>query len=162
MSVTQRWVRKLPWKMQSILFSGLRGPDTGHHPAVKQVSKWMRAVSQENADPTKAYMNNITLPEVGELEKELEFCAAHYVHHFADALRVIAHGHPERRVRQQAFAYHLYVAEELFHFLPEHPDIFAWRHRDKRDGEDRAPEKPWDDRGWTHAHAGRRFQDGHP
>lgn len=161
--VTLPWVARLPWKMQSILFSGLRGPDTGHCPDIKQVVKWMRAVSQEDADPTKSYMSNPTMPPVEALEKELEFCSAHFVHHFADALRVIAHGHPDQHVRTQAFRRHLYIAEELFHFVPEEPEIFAWRHRDRPSGVgDTSPQKPWNDRAWADQRAGRIEGSPHP
>ena len=148
-AVIQDWVRELPWKQQSILFSGLRGPDHALLPKIKQVSKWMRAVSQHNADPSKPYMNEIDLPEPDELEKELEHSPCHFVHHFADALAVIAYSHPGLAIRRIAYRYHYYVAEEIFHFIPEPPAIFAWRHRDKKDGVDPDPEAPYDDRPWV-------------
>ena len=147
-SVTLSWVQELPWKQQSILFSGLRGPDHDYCPNIKEVAKWMRSVTQENADPSKPYMNEIFLPPVEELEKELEHSPCHFVHHFADALAVIAYSHPDEGVRLIAFGYHYYIAEEIFHFVPESPDIFKWRHRDKPGGVDTAPEKPYDDRPW--------------
>jgi hypothetical protein len=143
-SVVLPWVTKCSWKEQSILFSGLRGPDHALLTNVKQVSKWMRAVSQENADPSKPYMNNIQLPLASAMEKELEHSPCHFVHHFADALAVIAYNHPDQKVQRQAFAYHHYIAEELFHFLPESPDLFRWRHRDKPNGEDSEPTPPED------------------
>lgn len=148
-SVCQLWVRQLPWKVQSILFSSLRGPDQALLPNIKQVSKWMRSVTQHNADPSKPYMNNVVLPEPEDLEKELEHSPCHFVHHFADGLAIIAYNHPERTTRAVAYRFHYYIAEEIFHFLPEHPEIFAWRHRDKKDGVDQQPEPPFDDRAWT-------------
>jgi hypothetical protein len=139
-SVVQPWVAELPWKMQSILFSGLRGPDQEFLQHTKQVSKWMRAVSQHNADPSKPYMNNIHLPTHPDDQqvfyKELEHCPCHFVHHFLDALAVIAYGHPEPKVSLLAAEIHYDVAEELFHFVPEMPEIFCLRHRDKKQGED--------------------------
>lgn len=150
-SVVQDWVHQLPWKQQSILFSGLRGPDQVFLKQVKQVSKWMRAVSQNNADPSKSYMNDIVLPAPEALEKELEHLPCHFVHHLADGLAVIAYGHPEREVREYAYSIHAYIAEEIFHFIPEPPGIFAWRHRDKRGGKDEQSDKPYDDRPWMHA-----------
>lgn len=150
LSVVQPWVAECSWKEQSILFSGLRGPDHAYLPAIKQVSKWMRSMCQHNADPTKPYMNEIELPEPYILEKELEHSFAHFVHHFADALAVIAYNHPDEWVRSKAYSYHYYIAEELFHFIPEPPEVFKWRHRDKPDGTDPQPEKPLDDREWVH------------
>jgi hypothetical protein len=134
--VLQPWVASVPFKCQSILLSGLRGPDQALHPKIKQVSKWVRAVSQINADPSKPYMNNIRLPEPEELEKELEHCYVHFVHHFADALAVIAYWHPDRSTALTAAQYHHYIAEELFHFRPEPRDVFIMRHRNKLNGVD--------------------------
>lgn len=151
-SVVQDWVSQLSWKMQSILFSSLRGPDQALHKNIKQVSKWMRAVSQHNADPSKPYMNMIQLPHIESLEKELEHCFVHFVHHFADGLAVIAYHHPEGEVRAYAARLHYYIAEELFHFVPEHPETFKLRHRDKIDGKDPGREA-WE----THAGAVKQY-----
>lgn len=156
------WVTRLPWKQQSILLSGLRGPDQDYLPNVKQVSKWMRAVSQNNADPSKGYMNTIELPKLEALGKELEHSPCHFVHHLADALAVIAYGHPVPAVQRVAYAIHTYIAEEVFHFIPEPPAIFRWRHRDKPDGIDHEPVKPFDDRPWVSAQLDREQGDPHP
>lgn len=161
-SVVQLWVSECSWKQQSILFSGLRGPDHALLPNIKQVSKWMRFVSQNNADPSKPYMNEIELPEPKALEKELEHSYVHFVHHFADALAVIAYNHPDEEVRKTAYSYHYYIAEELFHFIPEPSSIFQWRHRDKPDGIDKQPEKPYEDRWWVHDLLPSTYQHDHP
>lgn len=134
--VLQDWVTMLPWKQQSILISGMRGPDEPTLPATKKVNRWLRTVSQQNADPTKDYMRDDGLPEPLELCDELEFLTSHYVHHLADALAVVAYGHPTAGIAAQAARYHYRIAEELFHFQPEDPDTFRLRHRDKPDGKD--------------------------
>ncbi len=131
-SVLQPWVEKVPWKQQSILFSGLRGPDHAACPNIKRVSRWMRMVSQKNADPSKPYMDTGGgLPECEALNEELEFASCHFVHHFADALRVIALHHPDPAVKGYAWTLHEYVADEIFHFVPESDAVFLTRHRDK-------------------------------
>lgn len=133
-SVLQSWVETIPWKQQSILFSGLRGPDDQNCRAVKKVTKWMRAVSQNNADPLKGYMQVTGLPapiEGGDLDTELERLPVHFVHHFADALRVIACHHPDPMTWSYAESIHNFIAEELFHFIPEAREVFLHRHRDK-------------------------------
>lgn len=135
-SVVQSWLEELPWKQQSILFSGLRGPDAPNVPAIKAVNRWMRTVTQHNADPSKDYMREHALPDELELCAELEFLPCHYVHHFADALAVIAYGHPEEEIAMVAGTLHFRIAEELFHFLPEAAPTFWMRHRDKPDGVD--------------------------
>lgn len=134
--VLQDWLRKVGWKQQSILFSGLRGPDKDGCPALKVVNRWMRTVTQHNADPSKPYMRAGELPDPYVVCEELEFLPCHYVHHLADALAVIAYGHPDAVVVQYAAEMHFRIAEELFHFVPEQPFVFRLRHRDKPDGAD--------------------------
>ncbi len=134
--VVQDWVSRLPWKMQSILFSSLRGPDQEFLANIKMVSKWMRSVTQNNADPSKPYMNGISLPEPEQLFKELEHCPCHFVHHFLDGLAIIAYHHPIQIVAEYAAKVHYRCAEEIFHFYPEPPRWFDIRHRDKRKGAD--------------------------
>lgn len=130
-TVLQPWVAEIPWKCQSILLSGLRGPDTDYRPRVKEVSRWIRKVSQNDADPSQSYMAPMALPEPDALEKELEFCTCHFVHHFADALRILSIWHPDNAVRDYAWRLHYYIAEELFHFVPEDDATFVQRHRDR-------------------------------
>lgn len=143
-AVLQDWVTVIPWKQQSILLSGLRGPDVGSLPNIKIVNRWMRMQCQHNADPSKPYMMQRDLPAPLAVCDELEFLTCHYVHHFADALAVIAYNHPDQEVAAYAGALHYRIAEELFHFVPEQPWVFVLRHRDKPDGEDR------DDVRWEH------------
>lgn len=130
-TVLQPWVEKMGWKMQSILASGFRGPDTASLPAIKSVNRWLRTISQNNADPSKDYMGVAPLPDMSVLTDELEWLSCHYVHHLADALRVVAIFHPERWARVQAQTYHYFIAEELFHFVPEDDVTFRIRHADK-------------------------------
>lgn len=165
-TVLKPWVEAAPWKMQSILLSGLRAPDAPTK-VVKKICRWMRALSQNNADPSKGYMEaqdwhslaRRVRPEAhisrSEAEQviieacmdELEYLPCHYVHHFADALRVVALYYPltgpdgkefpleqaveHERVYRFADALHREVAQEIFHFHPESDDEFVERHRDK-------------------------------
>lgn len=126
------WVGELPWKMQSILLSGLRAPDV-RTDATKRICRWMRSTCQNNADPAKGYMEPQSLDAklIERCMDELEYLPCHYVHHFADALRVIALFHPEHLPRSFADKVHYYVAEEIFHFKPETDSEFVARHIDK-------------------------------
>lgn len=130
-SVLQPWVHEAPWKCQSILLSGLRGPDHANVPYVKAVCRWMRRVSQNNADPTTDYMRSDALPSTTVVEAELEFLPCHFVHHFADALRIIAIWHPDHATGEYAERLHIFIAEETFHFRPESTVAFINRHADK-------------------------------
>lgn len=108
----------------------------------------MRSVSQNNADPSKPYMAQSVLPAPQELDKELEHCTVHFVHHFADGLAVIAHNHPDYEAANYAASLHYHIAEELFHFVPESRDTFILRHRDKVNGGD-AKAHEWEARAET-------------
>lgn len=130
-SVLLNWVMNVPWKCQSILLSGLRGPDSCDWPKTKAVNRWLRTVSQNNADPSKDYMRQDSLPTCLELCDEIEWMSCHFVHHFADALRIVAIWHPDSDTRNKAWEYHLEIAEEIFHFIPESDKVFVHRHRDK-------------------------------
>lgn len=143
-SVLLPWVMVLPWKMQSILLSGLRAPDFKTS-ATKKICRWMRAISQNNADPSKGYMepqdffkSDSRSPNgkplvIAECMDELEYLPCHYVHHFADALRVIGVYHNDMRIRAFANTVHEEIAEEIFHFQAEIPADFVARHKDRRE-----------------------------
>jgi len=131
-SVLKQWVMDAGWKMQSILLSGLRAPDFPTV-ATKKICRWMRAECQNNADPSKGYME----PQVFSTElvedcmNELEYLPCHYVHHFADALAVVAYYHFNKEARANALHVHGLIATEIFHFKPETQEEFIERHKDK-------------------------------
>ena len=62
---------------------------------------------------------------------ELEYLTCHYVHHFADSMRIVALFHPQADVRSWAWKLHFLIAEEIFHFVPERDEVFVERHKDK-------------------------------
>lgn len=133
-TVFQDWFDKNGWKMQSIFVNGLRAPDTRTR-AVKKIVRWMRVCACNNADPTKSdcYMSAPEMSEelVNEAIDECEYLTCHYVHHLADALRILALYHPSMVVRGQAWKIHYLIAEEIFHFIPETDGQFKTRHVDK-------------------------------
>jgi hypothetical protein len=133
-SVFQNWITSAGWKMQSIFANGLRAPDAATK-GVKKIVRAMRIAACYNADPLKAdcYMS---APEVNEeliqqALDELEYLSCHYVHHLADALRIITLFHPDDNTRKWAWRLHYLIAEEIFHFVPETDDRFVERHKDK-------------------------------
>lgn len=132
-SVLLPWVMAMGWKMQSILLSGLRAPDAKTD-ATKRICRWMRAMSQNNADPSKGYMEPQEMGDalIEQCMDECEYLTCHYVHHFADALRVVGIYHPDALVRGFAMRVHVEVAFEIFHFRAESDEDFITRHQDRR------------------------------
>lgn len=131
--VLQEWVSNVGLKMQSILLSGLRAPDS-ETVAVKKCVRWMRSKCQIDADPGKQqYMKQteMSLSLIEVAVDEMEYLPCHYVHHLADAFAVIAYHHPDQEVCDYAYRLHYLVAEELFHFVPEPKETFLHRHRDQ-------------------------------
>lgn len=132
--VLQPWVATVGLKMQSILLSGLRAPDV-KTTAIKKCVRWMRSNCQIDADPAKqSYMQTIAMNKelIDAAIDELEYLPCHYVHHFADAMAVMAYHHPDLKVQTHAYEIHYLVAEEIFHFVPESRETFLRRHKDKR------------------------------
>jgi hypothetical protein len=133
-SVFQDWFTKHGWKMQSIFVNGLRAPDAKTS-GVKKCVRWMRTMACHNADPHKpdCYMSAPAMNEdlIQLAVGELEYLPCHYVHHFADSMRIIALFHPDEESRRAADRIHYLIAEEIFHFVPETNLAFCERHRDK-------------------------------
>lgn len=133
-SVFQPWFSQNGWKMQSIFVNGLRAPDQ-KTTAVKKFVRWLRTVSCFDADPNKpdCYMSAPPMSNelIDQAVDELEYLPCHYVHHLADAARIVALFHPDEIVKAQAYRLHYLVAEELFHFVPETDEQFLRRHVDK-------------------------------
>jgi hypothetical protein len=133
--VFRDWLSTSGWKMQSILVNGLHAPDVKTK-AVKKCVRWMRTLTSWNADPNKADCYTLSAPPmtqelVDECVDELEYLPCHFVHHFADAMRVIAIFYPDHQARVWASTIHNLVAEEIFHFVPETDTQFVERHKDK-------------------------------
>lgn len=133
-SVYQDWFHQMPWKMQSIFSNGLRAPDA-KTTETKGLVRWMRTKACHDADPNKpdCYMKAPSIDEsfIIRAGKELEYLPCHFVHHLADAMRVLALYHPDPETKRIAYATHFHIAEELFHFIPESNAQFIHRHRDK-------------------------------
>lgn len=117
--VLRDWMGDLPWKMQSVILSALRGPDTQYSPNLKKVVRWMRVTTQNNADPSHSYMQQEPLPSLDDIEKEVVFSNLHYVTHLLHAIEIIGYKHPDKGVAKTAREYYEGIAREFFHLNPE-------------------------------------------
>lgn len=103
-SVLQPWVMELPLKMQSALFSCLRGAEI-REPAIKHMAKWMRGVLQVNADPETTYMKVSDMPDLSEYADALEYTTLHYALHTVHSLQIIGAYLPGEAGRKAVAAY---------------------------------------------------------
>jgi hypothetical protein len=114
--VLQDWVGLLPYKVQSVLVSAQRGPDSHFCPNLKSITKWIRRTCQINADPSHTFMADIPLPTIDEIEYELEYTTMHFIFHFVYGLEIIAYKHPDQVVKDIAMKYYKGIIEEIMHF----------------------------------------------
>src|SRR5574343_179132 len=121
-NVLQEWLSDLSWKKQTVLISALRGPDIGSTPEIKEVSRWIRSVILENADPVKAYMQVDRLPDFKTIVKTnpqaIDMLSVHYFHHLITAIEIIAYCHPSREVKIAALTWYQKATHHL-NVLPE-------------------------------------------
>ncbi|MBS3089123.1 hypothetical protein J4402_05130 [Candidatus Pacearchaeota archaeon] len=128
--VLKEWMAELPWKQQSVVLSSLRGPDTSRPASVKILNRWLRGITQNNADSSTDYMKNLAHPSVGDLQKDLEYCTMHYYCHLMHAMEIIGYNHPDKEIAETARGY--YENMVLFlHLNPETKEQLNKRLEDK-------------------------------
>jgi len=129
--VLQDWMGRLSWKQQSVIISSLRGTDTGSCQQIKKINKWMRGITQNNADTSSPYMQEEKLPLLEDIEKEFEFCSVHYIIHFLQGLEIIGYNHPDTKIADIAKNYYYGLAQEVLNLNPETKGQLEERLRDK-------------------------------
>ncbi len=116
--VLQDWMAELPWKQQSVVLSSLRGPDTSRPVGVKVITRWLRGITQNNADPSTDYMKDLPFPSLEEFQRDLEYCTMHYYCHLMHAMGIIGYNHPEEKTKDIAIRYYAAMVDFL-HLNPE-------------------------------------------
>ncbi|MBI2004187.1 hypothetical protein HYS72_01855 [Candidatus Pacearchaeota archaeon] len=128
--VLQDWMGNLPWKQQSVILSSLRGPDTHRPINVKKVTRWLREITQNCADPSTDYMKKLELPQLNELKEDLEFCSVHYFCHLLHTFEIIGYTHPDIKIKNIANNYYSGLVDAL-HLNPENKEQMNKRLEDK-------------------------------
>lgn len=128
--VLQDWMGVLPWIQQGVILSSLRGPDDMYSPNTKNINRWIRGVTMENADPSNEYIGQENLPKISELFGELEYKTSHYLSHLMEALEIIGYKHLSEEIRKTANDYYLGLAS-LLHLNPETKEQLDRRLEDK-------------------------------
>lgn len=121
--VQHRWLSDISWKMQTVINQGLRAPDTHFCKNIKILCRWMRNIVLQNADKNHTFMceKNI-LPNVEEIEHEINYCSVHFATHFLYAMEIIAYKHPDKKIREKAYSYYESIVKHQWHFNTETED----------------------------------------
>lgn len=129
--VLQDWMGELSWKQQSVVLSSLRGPDNSHSPHLKKIGRWLRRITQNNADISSNYMKDEELPTHKDIEREVEFSSVHYFSHLIQGLEIIGYNHPDTRIAETARDYYNSLVREVLHLNPETKSQLEDRLKDK-------------------------------
>ncbi len=113
------WMGSLTWKQQSVILSALRGPDNLYSPNIKKITKWLRIVTQNNADLSSSYMMQEKLPSIELIEREFEFTTIHYTNHFLQALEIIGYKHPNKNISNISKKYYTGLVINALNLNPE-------------------------------------------
>lgn len=161
MSVLQPWVEKLTFMQQSVLISGVRGPDgvKKHHP-IKPIMRWYRrcvlysAFEQEIIlDPYHPGGGSFTGPldpnrSIDNLYKDyfevVDELPYHFISHFMAAAQIIGYKHSDKDVRNWWYNFYNKICQKL-HVSPEEERLMdirlgdnkeAWESREVLERED--------------------------
>lgn len=127
--VLQDWVGMLSWKKQSAIISSLRGPDNMACPNLTKITRWMRNLTQHNADPNHTYMQIEKFPTLKKIQEELRYTTVHYASHFLYGLEILGYNHPNQNISRKARKIYEELVKDL-HLNPETKPQLEKRLRD--------------------------------
>lgn len=121
-SVVKPWVFGLPFRMQSVLFSALRGCDTAKkHDASKALTRAIRGLLLNNADPSNTFISETGEVDPKKLDEflwDLDAYPMHFIMHTAHAAEIIGFKHPDPKVQEYWKRVYFAVVKGL-HLNPE-------------------------------------------
>lgn len=120
-SVLQDWMYTLPYRMQSVLMSSLRGCDTARkNDDSKYITRAIRALVLNNADPSNTFIIDGTPDEssVKSFLGDLDSYPVHFVTHTAHAAEIIGYKYPQLDTRHWWKEFYGKIVAAL-HLLPE-------------------------------------------
>jgi len=97
--VLKDWVLLLPYRMQSVLLSGLRGCDIARKDDnSKFITRALRSLLLHNADPTNTFMVGDGIPDPQYVKAflwDLDSYPMHFVAHIMHAAEIVGYKYPE-------------------------------------------------------------------
>jgi hypothetical protein len=120
-SVLKDWVLTLPFRMQSVLMSSIRGCDTARKDDVSKVlTRALRPILFNNADPSNSFMGP-PIPNDGAVKQylwDLDSYPMHFVAHLMHAAEIVGYKHPDPLLRKWWLTFYQNVIRAL-HVNPE-------------------------------------------
>jgi hypothetical protein len=102
-SVFKDWIFTLPWRMQSVLTSSLRGCDgVGKDDPSKFITRGIRSVVLNDADPSNSFITKGGVPDAKMVKAflwDLDGYPMHFIMHTAHAAEIIGYKHPHKKHR---------------------------------------------------------------
>lgn len=119
--VFKEWLLVLPYRMQSVLVSALRGCDTARKDdPSKFITRGLRTCILNDADPTNTFMGPVHPEErhVSTFLWDLDSYPLHFVMHTAHAAEIVGYKHPDEDVRSFWVLFYENIVKAL-HMNPE-------------------------------------------
>lgn len=98
-SVFKEWIFTIPYRMQSVLMSALRGCDTARKDDnSKYISRALRGILLNNADPSNTFIVGDGIPEekyVTAFLWDIDAYPLHFIMHLTHGAEIVGYKHPD-------------------------------------------------------------------
>lgn len=135
-SVLQDWLQELPWKMQTVVITGIRGCDgLSKNDPSKQLGRAIRMAALNNADATTTYMRHdfsVVFAATKTFVDDLDRYPVHFVMHVAHACEILGYKHPKADFRAAFNSIYMQIVWAL-HLRPEPSESLDNRLADRRE-----------------------------
>lgn len=139
-SVAQSWLSELSMKMQTVLFSALRGCDgVSDEDPSKAVSKFVRSAILLNAASPKSTFMKYDVKKICSFIADIHAYPIHYVTHEMHAMEIIGYFHPNLDTRSAAYFIYEAMVDAL-HTNVEFKEDLVHRLRDGVDSKNHKTE----------------------
>ncbi len=126
---------ELPIKMQSVMMTGVRGPDNHRYESIKVLNRWVRSNLFHDADPFNPFIvkPGDPMPEaiVDQLCVDVEYTTTHYFAHLIHTLEIIGYKQPDLQRAAQALLVWSSLCKEVLHLPLETQDLMEARLGDR-------------------------------
>lgn len=122
--VLREWVFELPFRMQSVLMSAMRGCDTARKDDnSKSITRALRPILCNNADPSNTFMGKPKPPadETRQFLWDMDSYPTHFIAHLMHAAEIVGYKHPDAELRGWWLGFYHDVVKGL-HLNPETED----------------------------------------